>query len=165
MNSLLLHQLARSLLRRSFQFPLIRATSYLQFGLFSGYTFPEMLFPPASAFRVQYLKRTRSSTTPQFWSPLFRSSLCLFLLSTNKPMIQCNYYSDWATIHLWSEERWSTVVRSFCTFVEARCSCRCFVPYHAALFFLKSWVVVACCCVLLRRVWDRSNFFNNRNRG
>ena len=128
MNSLLLHQLARSLLRRSFQFPLIRATSYLQFGLFSGYTFPEMLFPPASAFRVQYLKRTRSSTTPQFWSPLFRSSLCLFLLSTNKPMIQCNYYSDWATIHLWSEGR------------------RRQVPYHAALFFPQE---LRSCCVLL----------------
>ena len=147
MNSLLLHQLARSLLRRSFQLPLIRATSYLQFGLFLGCTFPEMMFPPASAFRVQYLKKTRSSTTRQFWSPSFRSSLFLFLLSTSTPMIQCNYYSHWATIHLWSDGRPSS----------GSISCNSFFPQE-----------LGSCCMLLRVVAQSLrpvNFFNNRNRG
>ena len=114
MNSLLLHQLARSLLRRSFQLPLIRATSYLQFGLFLGCTFPRNVVP--SGVRIQGpVSKTRSS-------------LFLFLLST---MIQCNYYSHWATIHLWSDGRPSS----------GSISCNSFFPQE-----------VSSCCMLLRVV-------------
>ena len=93
MMQLLLHKLARSLLPRSLQLPLIRATSYLNFGLFLGFTFPEMLFPSASAFRVQYLKKWWKGGVTHVLAQLHSSEGLRFDL-----LYSCFY---WVKVHRW----------------------------------------------------------------
>ena len=167
MMQLLLHKLARSLLSRSLQLPLIRATSYLNFGLFLGFTFPEMLFPSASAFRVQYLRKWWKGGVKHILAQLHSCEVLRFDL-----LYSCFY---WVKVHPWynatitpTEQQYIFGARSDGRPSQELLYLRggaLFCSISCSSFFHKSCVVVACCWELLRKVWNRSNFFNNRNRG